>query len=123
MRRLTFIVLFLVCILSIKATKNYLTVELRDGAKLSIPVSTQKLIFSGDTLNVDNKSFTLSSIGKIFFSNIDESSDIESICKDDSSDIVGYYDLQGHRITKDWLKKGIYIVRTKRSSYKMVILK
>ena len=123
MKRFSFIFLFLVCVLLLKAQNSYLTLEMRDGSKLSIPVSMQKLVFSGDTLNIDNKSLPLSSICKICFSNIDESSDIESIYKDDINNIIDYYDLQGHRLTKEWLKKGIYIVRTKRSSNKMVILK
>ena len=60
----------------------------------------------------------------MYFSTSDETAtSIETIENsqltiDDSTDI---YDLQGHKVTKAQMKKGVYIVKTKQGTYKMVV--
>ena len=37
---------------------------------------------------------------------------------DEATDI---YDLQGHKVSKEQMKKGAYIVKTKNRTYKMIV--
>ena len=75
----------------------YLTFETTDGEKASVAVSSLTLTISGNTLTAGSQTFTLS----------DEAADI--------------YDLQGHKVTKDQMKRGVYIVKTKSRTYKMIV--
>jgi len=104
---------------------TYLTFETTDGAKASVSVEGLTLSISGTTLTAGTQSFTLSNLSKMYFSNTDESSTtgIETIENsqltiDNSTDI---YDLQGHKVTKEQMSKGVYIVKTKSKTYKMVV--
>jgi len=104
---------------------TYLTFETTDGAKASVPVTSDvSLSISGTTLTIGSQSFTLTNLSKMYFSTSDETAtSIETIENsqltiDDSTDI---YDLQGHKVTKAQMKKGVYIVKTKQGTYKMVV--
>ena len=104
---------------------TYLTFETTDGAKASVSVTSDvSLSISGTTLTIGSQSFTLTNLSKMYFSTSDETAtSIETIENsqltiDDSTDI---YDLQGHKVTKAQMKKGVYIVKTKQGTYKMVV--
>ena len=104
-----------------EVTYTYLTFETTDGAKASIPASELKLTISGTTLTVGSQSFTLSNLSKMYFSNTDESTTgIESITSDTPDEAADIYDLQGHKVTKAQMKKGVYIVKTNSKTYKIV---
>ena len=101
---------------------TFLTFETTDGAKASVSVSDLTLTISGTTLIAGTQSFTLTNLSKMYFSTSDETTtgieEITSATLDEATDI---YDLQGHRVTKDQMRRGVYIVKTKDRTYKMVV--
>ena len=100
----------------------YLTFETTDGAKASVSVENLTLTISGTTLTAGSQSFTLSNLSKMYFSTSDETTtgieEITNAALDEATDI---YDLQGHKVTKERMRKGVYIVKTKNRTYKMVV--
>lgn len=102
---------------------SYLTFELTDGTKASVSISQLSLTVNGTTLTAGSQSFTLTNLAKMYFSVTDESSTtgISSIDIIGNDDITDIYDLQGHKVTKDQMKKGVYIVKTKDRTYKIAI--
>lgn len=122
MKKLFIIFMVLVGILTVQAEDyTYLTFETTDGVKASVPVESLKLTISGTTLTAGTQSFTLSNLSKMYFSTVDETSGIEEITNatlDEANDI---YDLQGHKVSKEQMKKGVYIVKTKNRTYKMIV--
>jgi len=101
---------------------TFLTFETTDGAKASVSVSDLTLTISGTTLIAGTQSFTLTNLSKMYFSTSDETTtgieEITSATLDEATDI---YDLQGHRVTKAQMRRGVYIVKTKSRTYKMVV--
>ena len=104
------------------ADYTYLTFETTDGAKASVSVENMTLTISGTTLTAGSQSFTLSNLSKMYFSTSDETTtgieEITNVALDEATDI---YDLQGHKVTKEQMRKGVYIVKTKNRTYKMVV--
>ena len=101
---------------------TYLTFETTDGAKASVSVASDvTLTISGTTLTVGSKSFTLTNLSKMYFSNTDETTGIEEINSAAIEEATDIYDLQGHKVSKEQMRKGVYIVKTKSRTYKMVV--
>ncbi len=104
------------------ADYTYLTFETTDGAKASVSVENMTLTISGTTLTAGSQSFTLSNLSKMYFSTSDETTtgiqEITNVALDEATDI---YDLQRHKVTKEQMRKGVYIVKTKNRTYKMVV--
>ena len=99
----------------------YLTFETTDGARVSVDVSSLTLTISGNTLTAGSQTFTLSNLSKMYFSNSDETTAIEAISSDALDEETDIYDLQGHQVTKDQMRRGVYIVKTKTKTYKMIV--
>ena len=99
----------------------YLTFETTDGEKASVAVSSLTLTISGNTLTAGSQTFTLSNLSKMYFSNTDETTAIEEITTATLDEAADIYDLQGHKVTKDQMKRGVYIVKTKSRTYKMIV--
>ena len=123
MKKILFLLTILVGTLTAQADSySYLTFETTDGAKASVSVSDLTLSISGTTLTAGTQSFTLSNLSKMYFSTTDESTtgieEITSATLDEATDI---YDLQGHKVTKEQMRRGVYIVKTKQRTYKMVV--
>ena len=101
---------------------TFLTFETTDGAKASVSVEKLVLTISGTTLTAGSQQFTLSNLNKMYFSTADETTtgieEITNAVLDEATDI---YDLQGHKVTKEQMRKGVYIVKTKSRTYKMVV--
>lgn len=103
---------------------TYLTFETTDGAKTSVDISSLPVTINLDdsTLTIGNQTFTLADLSKMYFSTSDETTtgieEITSATLDEATDI---YDLQGHKVTKAQMRKGVYIVKTKSRTYKMVV--
>ena len=97
----------------------YLTFETTDGAKASVSVENLTLTISGTTLTAGSQSFTLSNLSKMYFSTSDETTtgikEITNAALDEATDI---YDLQGHKVTKEQMRKGVYIVKTKNMCHR-----
>lgn len=101
---------------------TYLTFETTDGAKASVSVSDLTLTISGTTLTAGTQSFTLTNLSKMYFSTSDETTTgIEKITSATLDEATDIYDLQGHRVTKAQMRRGVYIVKTKSRTYKMVV--
>ena len=101
---------------------TYLTFETTEGAKASVSVENLTLTISGTTLTAGSQQFTLSNLSKMYFSASDETAtgieEINSAAIEEATDI---YDLQGHKVSKEQMRKGVYIVKTKSRTYKMVV--
>lgn len=100
---------------------TYLTFETTDGAKASVAVADLTLTISGTTLTAGTQSFMLSNLSKMYFSNTDETTGIEAITSATLDEDTDIYDLQGHKVTKAQMQKGVYIVKTKNRTYKIVM--
>ena len=101
---------------------SFLTFETTDGAKASVAVESLTLTISGTTLTAGSQQFTLSNLSKMYFSTSDETATgIEEITSATLDEAVEIYDLQGHKVNKAQMHKGVYIVKTKSRTYKMVV--
>ena len=106
-------------------TYTYLTFETTDGAKTSVDVSSLPVTINLDnsTLTIGNQTFALADLSKMYFSTQSETTGIETIdngqwTMDNSAE---FYDLQGHKVSKAQMKKGVYIVKTNRKTFKIVM--
>jgi len=101
---------------------HYLTFETTDGAKASVEISSLSMTIEGTTLVAGNQTFPLSNLSKMYFSVSDEttsSTGIRQLDNLNSQEILAVYDLQGHKMAKEQMKKGVYIVKTKGGTYKI----
>ncbi len=103
----------------------YLTFELTDGAKVSVSVSSLSLSVNGNTLKAGAQTFTISNLSKMYFSSTDETNGgATAIEKLTADDLEGkeIYDLNGHRLDSDaQLPRGVYIVKSKNKTCKIVV--
>ena len=123
MKRIVLLLMAVVGVLTMQAADyTFLTFETTDGAKASVAVENLTITISGTTLTAGTQSFTLSNLAKMYFSASDESTtgieEITSATLDEATDI---YDLQGHKVSKAQMCKGVYIVKTKSKTFKMVV--
>lgn len=124
MKKIVLIFMALVGALTVQAddTYPYLTFETTDGSKASVPVSSLTLTVSGTTLTAGEQTFTLSNLSKMYFSSTDETTaGIEEITSATLGEATSIYDLQGHKVEKEQMKKGVYVVKTKNKTYKMIV--
>ena len=101
---------------------TYLTFETTDGAKVSVSVSSQPVTINLDnsTLAIGNETFALADLSKMYFSTQSETTGIQEISSATIDEAADIYDLQGHKVTKVQMKKGVYIVKTNSKTYKIV---
>ena len=101
---------------------TYLTFETTDGAKVSVSVSSQPVTINLDnsTLVIGNETFALADLSKMYFSTQSETTGIQEISSATIDEAADIYDLQGHKVTKAQMKKGVYIVKTNSKTYKIV---
>ena len=122
MKKILFIMMALVGALTVQAEGYaYLTFETTEGTKASVDVSSLTLTISGNTLTAGSQTFTLSNLSKMYFSNTDETTGIEEITTATLDEAADIYDLQGHKVTKEQMRRGVYIVKTKSKTYKMIV--
>lgn len=101
----------------------YLTFELTDGSKASVSVSSDiAMTFSGTTLTIGSESFTLTNLSKMYFSTSDETTTgISALETADSNEIEAIYNLQGHKVSRDQMQRGVYIIKTKKGTSKITV--
>ncbi|MCR5851242.1 MAG: ethanolamine ammonia-lyase reactivating factor EutA [Bacteroidaceae bacterium] len=123
MKKIVLLLMTLIGTLKAQADSySYLTFETTDGAKVSVAMEeSMTLSISGTTLTVGTESFTLKNLSKMYFSTTDETTGIEEITSATIDDATDIYDLQGHKVTKEQMRKGVYIVKTKDRTYKLVV--
>ena len=104
---------------------TYLTFETTDGAKTSVDVSSLPVTINLDnsTLTIGNQTFALADLSKMYFSTQSESTGISEELRVNSEELstATFYDLQGHKVTKEQMKRGVYIVKTNGKTYKIVV--
>ena len=123
MKKLFLLLTVLVTTLTVQAEGyTYLTFETTDGAKASVSVENLALTINGTTLTAGSQQLTLSNLSKMYFSTSDETATgIEEITSASIEEATDIYDLQGHKVSKEQMRKGVYIVKTKSRTYKMVV--
>ena len=99
----------------------YLTFETTDGEKVSVSASSLTITISGTTLTAGGQSFTLTNLSKMYFSSTDETSGIESLTVEEMNEITEVYDLSGKKVQKDQMRKGVYIVKSKKGTFKIAV--
>ena len=123
MKKILLLFMVMVGTLTIQADAySFLTFETTDGAKASVTIESLTLGISGTTLTAGSLQFTLSNLSKMYFSTTDETAtgieEITNATLDEASEI---YDLQGHKVSKAQMHKGVYIVKTNSRTYKMIV--
>jgi hypothetical protein len=119
-----FIVLLLMMIGTLTAHAadyTYLTFETTDGAKVSVEASSLSITISGTTLTAGSQKFTLSNLSKMYFSTSNETTGIKAISAQELSDATEIYDLNGRKVQKDQLRKGVYVIKTKSGTHKIAV--
>ncbi len=115
------LLLLLVAMMVQAADYPYLTFETTDGAKTSVSVTSLSISIADGKLTVGGQTFDLSSLSKMYFSTASETTDISVVKNsqlviDDDAEI---YDLQGRKVSKDQMRHGIYVVKTKNGTFKV----
>lgn len=103
-------------------TYSYLTFETANGTKTSVALSSSQtvLALNDGTLTVGNLSFSLADLSKMYFSTSDETATgIQELRVADLDDAADIYDLQGRKVAKAQMRKGIYVVKTSNGTYKV----
>ncbi len=98
----------------------YLTFMTSDGSKTSVSVSGLNITISGTTLTAGSKSFTLTNLNKMYFSTTDETTTgISELMTADLNEATAVYDLSGKQVSKDQMRRGVYIVKTNNGTFKV----
>ena len=115
------LLLLLVAMMVQAADYPYLTFEMTDGQKTSVSVTSLSISIADGKLTVGGQTFDLSSLSKMYFSTASETTNISVVKNsqltiDDDAEI---YDLQGRKVSKDQMRHGIYVVKTKNGTFKV----
>lgn len=120
MKKIVLFLTMLVGTLTVQASDyTYLTFETTDGAKVSVSVEGLTLSISGTTLTAGTQSFTLTNLSKMYFSNTNETTGISEVMKANLDEATEIYNLQGHKVSKDQMHRGVYVIKTKQGTFKL----
>ena len=98
----------------------YLTFETADGTKTSVSSATLTITIQDGKLVAGSQEFTLADLSKMYFSTSDETtSGIEEVSITSLEEAISIYDLQGRKVSKDQMKRGIYVIKTKKGTRKV----
>ena len=107
----------------------YLTFEMEDGTKTSVIATpnsqgensaTLTITIQDGKLMAGSQEFTLVNLSKMYFSTSDETtSGIEEISITSLEEAISIYDLQGRKVSKDQMRRGIYVIKTKSGTRKV----
>ena len=79
-----------------------------------------ELTLTDGTLTIGNLSFSLADLSKMYFSTSDETATgIQELRVADLDETADIYDLQGRKVAKAQMRKGIYVVKTSNGTYKV----
>ena len=130
MKKIALLLIALVGVLSMQAEDaySYLTFETTDGTKASVSIEGLTLAINGTTLTTGGHQFTLTNLSKMYFSTSDESTmtGIDAVSDSSIDEATEIYDLNGRKIEKGKVSDGklpcgVYIVKTKSKTYKIVV--
>ena len=91
----------------------YLTFETADGAKISISTASLTINIQDGKLMAGSMELTLADLSKMYFSTSDETTGIKEVNTTTLDETADIYDLLGRKVTKDQMRRGIYVVKTK----------
>ena len=98
----------------------YLTFETADGTKTSVSSATLTITIQDGKLVAGSQEFTLADLSKMYFSTSDETtSGIEEVNITSLEEAISIYDLQGRKVSKDQMKRGIYVIKSKKGTHKV----
>ena len=99
---------------------SYMVFTLSDGTTQRISVAGLSMSISGGNLTAtsgtDVLTLPLTSLKTMAFAN-GATTGIDATTTDDGTEEI--YDLQGHRVTRSQMRKGVYIIKTKNRTYKV----
>ena len=123
MRKQVLTTLALAAMLPVSAQEAYsfLTIETTDGAKTNLSVETLTMSVGDGVLTVGDQSFPLANLKKMYFSDGNVITGIDQLTTDGGNEIVAIYDLQGRKVSKDDMQNGIFVVKTKQKTTKMIV--
>ena len=123
MRKQVLTTLALAAMLPVSAQEAYsfLTIETTDGAKTNLSVETLTMSVGDGVLTVGDQSFPLANLKKMYFSDGNVITGIDQFTIDGGDEIVAIYDLQGRKVSKDDMQNGIFVVKTKQKTTKMIV--
>lgn len=99
----------------------YLTFETADGTKTSVISTALTLTIQDGKLMVGSQEFNLADLSKMYFSTTDETTDgIEEVNISTLDDTTDIYDLQGREVNREQMKSGVYVMRTKKGTIKVI---
>ncbi|MBQ8047373.1 MAG: hypothetical protein IJ196_05560 [Prevotella sp.] len=104
---------------------QYLAFQATDGTVQQIAVEGLKITFSDGKLTAvagdDSKTFTLSELSKMYFTNTVGINEVEADGQQDA--VVAIYNLQGVKMdaVPDQLPKGIYIIKQNGTTKKITV--
>ena len=103
---------------------GFMVFTLNDGSTQSIPAKELSMSFTGGNLTAKSGTSTLTipltDLKSMVFSN-DEASGIGQVDSKTTDTVTGIYNLQGHKVSKELLRKGVYMVKTQNGTHKMTI--
>lgn len=123
MKKLFLFLTFMIGALAVHAEENYtyLIFETTDGMKASVLASSLTITVSGNTLTVGERTFELSNLAKMYFSTTEETTAIKEVTATEWDEAADIYDLNGHKVSRDMLQKGVYVIKSKKGTYKIVV--
>ena len=123
MKKKLFLLMVMMGALTMQAADYpYLTFETTEGSRVSVSTESLALTISGTTLTAGTQSFVLTNLSKMYFSTSDETSTgISETLVADLNEVTDIYDLKGNKVSKNQMQKGVYIVKTKKGTFKMAV--
>lgn len=102
----------------------YLAFETTNGTVQTVSVTSLTIKISDGNLVATNgegtQTFSLKDLSMMYFSS-EGTTAIKGVETAVSLDDADIYDLQGHQVTKDQMRRGVYIVKSKERTYKMIV--
>ena len=124
MKRIILFLTTLVGVLTAQAEDyTYLTFETSDGAKTSVDISSLPVTINLDnsTLTIGDKTFALPNLSKMYFSKQSETTGIQEVSVITLDEAIDIYDMHGRKVNKEQMRRGIYVMKTKRGTRKVSV--
>ena len=125
MKRIALLLMMIGALATVQAEDTvypYLTFETADGGKVSVSVSALAITVNDGVLKAGTQTFALSNLSRMYFSKTDETSDaagIETVSTAVLNEALAIYDLQGRKVTKEQMRRSIYVIKTKTGTRKV----
>ncbi len=120
MKKIVLIVMALVGALTVQADDySYLTFVTADGTKTSVSSSALTITIQNGKLIAGSNEFNLTDLTKMYFSTSNETTGIEEVNITTLDDAADIYDLQGRKVSKDQMRRGVYVIKTKQGTRKV----